>query len=145
MLLKRITLVLLGIFVLIQFVPVDRSNPPVETEVQASDQALSVFKRACYNCHSNQTDWPWYGYVAPVSWIVANHVDHARRHVNFSTWNRYDAEERLDKIEEIWEEVEEGTMPPGYYTPMHSEARLSQEDRAAIQAWAQSQIGGSPE
>jgi hypothetical protein len=142
MLLKWITLVLLGIFVLIQFVPVDRSNPPVETEIEAPDPALSVFKRACYDCHSNQTDWPWYGYVAPVSWIVAGHVDHARQHVNFSTWNRYDHEERLDKIEEIWEEVEDRAMPPGYYTRMHTEARLSDADRAAIQAWVQSEVEG---
>ncbi len=143
--LKKITLIVLAIFVAIQFVPVDRSNPPVETEIEASETALSVFKRACYDCHSNQTDWPWYGYVAPVSWIVSGHVDHARQHLNFTTWNRYDAEERLEKIEEVWEEVEEGAMPPGYYTPMHSEARLSDADRAAIEAWVSAQLQGTSE
>ncbi|UCF18466.1 MAG: heme-binding domain-containing protein [Gemmatimonadota bacterium] len=143
--LKKITLVVLVLFVVIQFVPVDRENPPVEQEIALPGEVASVVERACYNCHSHETDWPWYGYVAPVSWLVADHVHHAREHVNFSTWNRYDAEERLEKIEEIWEEVDEGAMPPWYYKPVHPEARLSDADRAAIRPWVEGQLQGTSE
>ncbi|MDX1395228.1 MAG: heme-binding domain-containing protein [Gemmatimonadota bacterium] len=133
----RIGLVgLTGVFLVVQLVPVDRANPPVEMEVDAPAEVLSVLRTSCYDCHSNETTWPWYSRVAPVSWLVARDVREGREHVNYSTWGRYTAEDRAEKQAETWEDVEEGEMPPGIYTLMHPDARLSEQDRAALRGWA---------
>jgi len=135
-----VLLALVG-FALAQLVPVERSNPPVEEEVPAPAPVRKILRRSCYDCHSNETRWPWYARVAPVSWLVAYDVSEARGHMNFSTWNRYDARKRAKHLEEIWEEVEAGDMPLPYYLPLHPDAQLSREDRAAIHAWSEA---GSP-
>jgi hypothetical protein len=119
----------------IQLVPVERSNPPMETEVAAPPAARAVLRRACYDCHSHETRWPWYAQVAPVSWLVANDVQEGRRELNFSQWQRRDARRQAKATHEVWEQVSKGTMPPWYYTPLHPEARLSVEDREALRAW----------
>ena len=119
----------------IQLVPVSRDNPPVEQVVPAPPGVIQVLERACYDCHSHETRWPWYANVAPVSWLVADDVAEAREHLNFSTWNRYDEEEKREKLEEIWEEVEEGEMPLWFYVPLHPEAELSDSDEMLIQRW----------
>src|SRR5689334_23582497 len=74
---------------LAQLIPVDRRNPPVQAEVQASAEARVLLRRACYDCHSNETVWPWYARVAPVSWVVVHDVRRGRDVVNFSTWTLY--------------------------------------------------------
>ncbi len=121
----------------IQLVPVDRTNPPVETEAPATAQVRSVLRRACYDCHSNETVWPWYSRIAPVSWLVAHDVKEGREKLNLSTWNRYTTKEQLKKLKESWEEVAEGEMPPWMYLPPHPDARLSADDRALLRAWSQ--------
>jgi hypothetical protein len=136
----RRTLVVVGIaFVAIQLVPVDRTNPPVEEEVPASPEVRAVLRRACYDCHSNETTWPWYSRVAPVSWLVASDVEEAREHLNFSTWNRLSPKDRAKGFEEAWEEVEDGEMPLWFYVPLHREAKLTAEDRALLRAWSVAQ------
>jgi hypothetical protein len=125
-------------FVAVQFVPVDRTNPPVETEVPATDEVREVLRRACYDCHSNETVWPWYSYVAPVSWLVARDVHVGREELNFSTWNRLAAKEQIEALHESWETVEEGEMPPWFYLPTHPRARLSARDRSILRAWSES-------
>jgi mono/diheme cytochrome c family protein len=141
---QRVVMIVLAVLVLIQLVPVPRSNPAVEEEVAAPPQVKEILRRSCYDCHSNETVWPWYSRVAPVSWQLAYHVREARRHLNFSTWNRYDAGKRSHKLGEVWEEVEEGEMPLPIYLPMHPGARLSQADRDAIRDWVAS-TGAGPE
>jgi hypothetical protein len=123
-------------FLVIQLVPVPRENPPVDGEVPADPEVRAILERSCYDCHSHQVTWPWYGYVAPISWLLAYDVSHAREHLNFSTWNAYDAEERRKKLEEAWEEVEEGEMPLFFYVWLHPEAALDERDRAALRTWA---------
>jgi hypothetical protein len=130
---------------LIQFVPVNRENPPVESEVPAPPQVRQILERSCYDCHSHQTRWPWYGYVAPLSWLVAHDVSEAREHLNFSTWDRYDAKKRRKNLEELWEEVEEGEMPLWYYLPLHPEARLGEAELAQLRSWAVRQAGARPD
>lgn len=121
----------------IQLFPPDHTNPPVTGEVDAPPAVKDVLRRACYDCHSNETRWPWYAWVAPVSWLVANDVEHAREHMNFSQWTEY-SPKKLAKIrEEIWEEVDENKMPPGIYRLMHAEAALSEGDKALIRDWTQ--------
>lgn len=119
-----------------QAVPVSRENPPIEEEVSAPPAVRAILERACYDCHSHETHWPWYAYVAPVSWLVAYDVSHARKHVNFSTWNRYDAEKRRENLKEAWKEIDEGEMPLWYYLPLHPHAGLSEDDRRLLRSWA---------
>jgi hypothetical protein len=125
-------IVLLGI----QFVPVNRANPAVETEVPAPANVLAVLRRSCYDCHSNETVWPWYSHVAPVSWLLARDVQEGRRHLNFSTWNKVKPDRQARKLSEMWNEVESGDMPLWFYLPLHGDARLSAADKDVLRAWA---------
>jgi hypothetical protein len=134
---RRILLGAAVVFVAIQAVPVERSNPPVESEVPAPENVRSILRRACYDCHSNETVWLWYSYVAPVSWLIARDVNEGRKELNYSTWGRLDEARRAKKLKETWEEVAEGEMPPGIYLLMHRDAVLSADDKKALRAWAQ--------
>ena len=134
--LVRIVLAVVVVLVGMQFIPVNRSNPPVEEEIPVSPEVKAILKRACYDCHSNETIWPGYSRVAPVSWLLAWDVREGREELNFSTWNRYSQKKRDKIIKEIWEEVQEGEMPPWFYLPLHPEARLSDSDRTVLRAWA---------
>jgi len=132
----RIVLIVVAVAVVaIQLVPVDRSNPPVTGEVEAPAAVVEVLRTSCYDCHSHETRWPWYAYVAPVSWLVAEDVEHGREHVNFSTWAEDDAEEQAEHLEEIWEEVEEGKMPLKKYLLLHGDARLTDAGRDVLRSW----------
>ncbi len=121
---------------LIQFIPVDRSQPADQQRVSGPPAVLAVLERSCFDCHSNTSRWPWYGYVAPFSWLIADHIAEARDHLNFSTWNLYDEEERNELMEEVWDEVDLGNMPPNYYAFLHPEAGLTQADRRQLEQWA---------
>ena len=134
---KRIRTVLIVLMVAIQFVPVDRSNPPIEAPLQTDAAVMELLKRACYDCHSNETVWPWYSYVAPISFLIANDVEEAREHLNFSAWASHDTEWQAHHREEAWEEVEEGEMPLWFYIPLHSAAELSEADLKTLREWAQ--------
>jgi hypothetical protein len=132
---KVVRWILLGIlvaFVAIQLVPVDRVNPPVEAEVPAPANVRAGLRRACYDCHSNETVWPWYSRVAPISWLVARDVREGREELNFSTWNRITTQQQVKKMKKSWEEVAEGEMPPWLYLGIHRDATLSAEDRTAL-------------
>jgi len=135
----KIVLGILGgiaaLLLLAQLIPVERTNGPVEVDAGAPAPVGAILKRACYDCHSNETVWPGYSRVAPVSWLVAHDVHEGRRELNFSTWGRYDAALRKKKLDKAAEEVSDGDMPPVYYVWMHPEARLSAADKAGLKAW----------
>ena len=137
---SRFWRLLLGVLVVtaigIQFVPVDRSHLPDQERIPAPAAVLKILEGTCFDCHSTRNRWPWYGYVAPFSWLIELHMNDARDHVNFSTWNLYDEEERNEIIEEVWDEVDLGHMPPNYYRLLHPKAALSQNDRELLEAWA---------
>lgn len=136
---KVVRWILLGILIVlvaIQFVPIDRLNPPVEAEVPAPANVRALLRRACYDCHSNETVWPWYSQVAPFSWLVARDVRKGREELNFSTWNRITTQQQVKKLKESWEEVAEGEMPPWFYLSIHRDATLLAEDRTALRNWA---------
>ena len=121
---KYAALILLLLFIAIQFVPVNRTNPPVVREIQwNSAETAGIARRACYDCHSNETVWPWYAYVAPISWRVADHVEHGRGHANFSQWD-----DKQEKLSEFVEVVKSGEMPLSDYLLLHPEAELSSEE-----------------
>ena len=137
--LRWFVLAVVGALVVIQFVPVARpSNPPVTGEVPASPEVRAILRRACYDCHSNETVWPWYSKVAPISWLVARDVREGRTELNFSTWDQYSSKQQVKKMGESFEEVAEGEMPPWFYLPVHRDAVLSPQDKAALRDWAAS-------
>jgi cytochrome c551/c552 len=128
---------------LAQLVPVDRTNPPVETEPPAPPEVRAVLRRACYDCHSNETVWPWYSRIAPVSWLIARDVHEGRRHANFSTWNRRSPQAQQKALREVAEQVERGEMPLWFYLPLHPNARLSEADKTLIQTWTRTAPSGA--
>ncbi len=134
-------MVLLGLAVLvlaiaIQFVPMDATNPPVESDIPTSHEVKAVLRRACYDCHSHETVWPWYSRIAPVSWLLTRDVQEGRAELNFSTWNRYSTQEQVEKLKASWTYETEGHMPPWYYLPVHRDAHLSAQDRDLLRQWA---------
>ena len=106
-------------------------------ETQPPSEVEHLLKTSCYDCHSNQTVYPWYNQVAPVSYWLADHVKDGKGHLNFSAWSSYDTKKKDHKLEEVIETVKEGEMPLKEYTWTHSQARLTQEQREAITTWAQ--------
>jgi hypothetical protein len=121
--------------VVAQLVPVSRTNPPVEAEIVVVPEVRALLRRACWDCHSHETVWPWYAWVAPVSWLVAHDVNHAREELDFSRFEAYEPKKQQKKLGEIGEEVEEGHMPLWYYVLLHPEARLGNEERRRLIAW----------
>ncbi len=122
----------------IQFIPVSMTNPAVTQDLSAPPPIGSLLRRGCYDCHSNQTRWPWYAHVAPMSWLVAHDVNDGRRHLNFSTWDAYasDPGTEAEKLEKLGRVIGNGSMPPWYYAMMHRGARLSRGDRSLVAGWA---------
>ena len=122
-----------------------KTNPAVDqsrtlqSHAQMSSDVAAILKRGCGDCHSNETTWPWYSEVAPVSWFVIDHVNHGRRHLNFSDWTRYDRQEADDLLGDIAKTVRAEVMPLASYTLLHPEARLTQAERNAIIDWAQAE------
>ena len=124
----RISWIAIGLFVGLQFVPYarDHASPPKRVEPNwDSPETRETFFRVCRDCHSNETSWPWYAYVAPVSWLVRYDVDEGRSHFNVSDWGR-----DPQHGDEAAKMVREGKMPLWFYLPLHPEARLSPEERS---------------
>ena len=131
---QMLVLAIVLIFLLAQGIRIDKSNPPVRSDL-APVAVKPVLQRACYNCHSNETIWPWYSNVAPASWLVGMDVREGRDHLNFSEWGAYDSGTQSHKLRGIAEEVRGGEMPPWYYSLVHRGSRLSEAERTQILAW----------
>jgi Haem-binding domain len=134
-----VTLVVVGFG--IQFVRPARTNPtthPVAAlaaHVRVPPDVAAILDRACRDCHSNDTRWPWYSNVAPVSWWVIDHVNHGRSHFNYSEWAKYPPDEVAKLLEGSCELARKGAMPLPSYLWMHRNARLSAEDVDAVCQW----------
>jgi mono/diheme cytochrome c family protein len=127
----KILIFLALVFGAIQFIPYgkDHTNPPVlATPKFDSDKTKELFMRACGDCHSNETKWPWYSNIAPISWSVYHHVVEGREHFNVSAWGK----QKKNEGEDAAKELEEGEMPLFSYLIAHGEARLSDEDKNAL-------------
>ena len=138
---KGAGLLLLMVFTVSQLVRPARTNPttdPARTLFHIRPvpaHVASALDRACRDCHSNDTRWPWYSNVAPVSWFVIDHVNHGRSHFNYSDWSRHDAEEGRRLLATACRLVREQEMPLLSYTWMHRHASLSPADVDALCAW----------
>jgi hypothetical protein len=136
-------LVLVAVFGLIQLIPYgpDHANPPVTLEPKwDSPRTRELAKRACFDCHSNLTTWPWYSKVAPISWLVQRDVDSGRSQFNFSEWDRPQDVGAGD----LAEAIHGGSMPPWYYTVLHSGAKLSSTEKDALARGLDATLAASP-
>ena len=127
------------VFLALQLVPYGRShtNPTRRVEPAWDTEATRALAvRACYDCHSNETVWPWYSHVAPMSWLLQRDVDEGRRKLNFSEWDRPQKEAR-----ESAKAVRKGEMPPWYYTPLHPDARLTAAESQALVTGLETTLG----
>ena len=135
---KWFVLSLAAVFLLLQFKQPQRTNPPVESEIMAPPEIAAILQRSCYDCHSHKTDWPWYTYVAPLSWWIADHVHDGRGDLNFSRWPVLEFDELEHNFRDIDEQIAKGEMPLKSYLILHPGARLSDEEKDALRRWAQS-------
>jgi hypothetical protein len=128
-----------GVWVLLSLVPLPRTNPPETAPLQAPAEVTEILDRACADCHSHRTEWPWYAYVAPVNLLVWHDVDEGREYMNLSTWGEQSDAERRHTLQDVVEVVHEGEMPLWIYLPTHPEARLSDADKKTLVAWAKAE------
>ncbi|MBK6694193.1 MAG: heme-binding domain-containing protein [Myxococcales bacterium] len=126
---------LFGALLVLQLVPASRTNPPVTQDLEAPPAVKALLKRACYDCHSNESVWPWYARVAPASFLVSHDVKEGREHLNFSEWDRVAAEKQPRKLKKAAASLKDGKMPLPIYLPLHPEARLTPEERDTLTAW----------
>lgn len=139
--LKKAVYVILVLLLAIQLVPVEKTNPEESAPMQITNmKAKAVLDRACMDCHSNNTVWPWYASIAPISWKIEEHVVEGRDELNFSEWGTYSTKKAIHKLEEIVEEVEEGNMPEDGYVLIHKEAKITPEDLAVLKNWVSTEI-----
>ena len=138
---RKIIIALVLLFVAIQFVPVELNQSKTTSKddfiatLNPPTEIATMLQTSCYDCHSNNTNYPWYDKIAPVSFFVRHHIDEAKEELNFSEWNTFSDKRKKKKLKEIVEETEEGEMPLTAYTIMHGEAKLSSEQRKQLKNW----------
>ena len=123
-----------------QFVPAKRTNPPAQSTLVTPTKIEATLRRACYDCHSNETRWPWYSRVAPLSWLIVRDVNLGRKEINFSEWGSYYPATRRRKLEWMGRALREEKMPPWSYRLMRPGARLTEADRETLQRWIESAL-----
>ncbi|MFD0862424.1 heme-binding domain-containing protein [Sungkyunkwania multivorans] len=139
---KKILVALLIIFVVMQFIRPEKNIDSTDhlsafiQETKPSAEVENILKKACYDCHSNHTVYPWYAEVAPVSYWLDDHIEHGKGHLNFSAWDTYSVKKKDHKMEEVIEYVENRWMPLNSYTWGHAEAKLTDEQIQTITDWA---------
>jgi Haem-binding domain len=141
--LKWIFGALVVVFVLLQLTNPARTNPPVVSDLMATNppppQIAAILHAACYDCHSYETKWPWYSHIAPVSWLIASDVNGARRKMNFSDWPSGRPDWEVRRLEDMSDEVQSGDMPPMQYKLIHVAARLTKSQRKQLGDWLDSE------
>ncbi|MDY3316866.1 heme-binding domain-containing protein [Riemerella anatipestifer] len=144
---KKVALALFAIGIILQFFQIDKTNPAVNqgmdfTQIKKMPESTAkLLRNACYDCHSNETKYPWYTNIQPVAWLVKEHIDDGRKHLNFSTFATYSPEKQTRKIEESIEEIEKGGMPLESYLLVHSEAKLSDGQKQELLNFLKQSIG----
>jgi hypothetical protein len=140
-LVRRIAVALIAGALAIQLARPARTNPPTDPArtmmsiAPVTPEANAVLERACRDCHSNDTRWPWYSNVAPISWFVIDHVNHGRRHFNYSDWAQYDGDQVSRILKNTCAMTRKGEMPIASYMWIHSEASITDRDIVALCDW----------
>ena len=118
----------LVLFGLIQLIPIDRTNPPTTQEPKwSSPEARALVQKSCFQCHSNQTEWPWYSYIAPASWLIKMDVVKGRDQFNFSEWDQ-----NPSTLSQIARNIQRSSMPPLQYTLSHPDTKLNDQQKQAL-------------
>jgi len=133
---KNAFLFVIGILIVIQFIPVDIKNTSTDPKLQikAPENIMKMLKKSCYDCHSNSANLPWYSKIAPFSFFIKYHIDIGRKWLNFSIWETYTQEEKDKKLKEIYRAVYIA-MPLQSYLSIHKNANLTKEQRKLIRQW----------
>lgn len=131
----RPIIIFLAIFLVLQFFPGKRTNPPATAEIRAPREVMNILKKSCYNCHSNLTEWPLYSKVAPFSWLIVKHVNDGRKELNFSEWRKNKRTLRKNLQNKIWQEIEAAKMPLPMYTFIHASATLTLNEKVILKRW----------
>lgn len=137
---KRVSIGLAALFLAIQLVPAGRTNPPVTKSIEAPPEVMTILRRSCFDCHSNETKWPWYAYVAPVSWLVVHDTDEGRHELNFSHWGDLSQTKRESNSVRVVEEIEDGEMPMEAYLWMHGDAAVSDAELEVLRIWSEGDV-----
>lgn len=138
--------VILAVMAGIQFIRPDRTNPPVDpsltvqVHLELPSAVDTLLRRSCYDCHSNETRWPWYSNIAPVSWMVTRDVHEGRRILNFSEWGNYKMGKMLSMLERVCDESTFGNMPLPSYLLLHPGAGLSAEEIQLLCEWSEAEM-----
>jgi hypothetical protein len=145
---KNVVFVVLGFAIAIQFIRPDFTNPAVDEKItlNGDPKVMSLLKTSCYDCHSNETKYPWYQNVAPVSWFLSDHIEQGRKALNFSNWANIDPNMRLKRLERAKQMISNDSMPKHEYLMMHKNAVLNNEEKQMLEDFFDSQIkelGGS--
>ena len=141
----RVVIVGASLLLLCQLIRPARTNPAVDpgktlaATSHASPEVLGALDRACGDCHSSRTRWPWYTNVAPISWWIIDHVNEGRRRASFSKWGNYDKSRKLKELDEICKRTERGNMPLTSYLLVHRDAALTTGEQQAICAWTKTE------
>ena len=137
---RRALTLFLVVFIGIQFVRPDRTNPPssaaASLQLKMSPDVRAILDRSCRDCHSNETRWPWYTNVAPASWLVASDVHHGREHFNISEWTSYPPDDQDQLLDAMCNLTQRGRMPLTQYLVIHRNSKLSPADVTAICTWS---------
>ena len=133
---KSVLIFIVVLFIAIQFVPSKIHNPKRDKnlEIKAPKEVMAIFKKSCYDCHSNEVKVPWYGSIAPASFFIKRHVELGREWLNFSIWNRYTAKQKDKKLGQIFKAITHA-MPLPSYVKFHKDTKLSQKEIDLIQKW----------
>lgn len=133
---KNAFIIIVALIMGMQLFQIDKTNPPIDKslEIDTPAKIKSILKRACYDCHSNETKWPWYSSIAPMSWTINSHVNDGRAWVNFSIWKNYSEEEKTQKLKETYRAIY-AAMPIGSYVYFHPKANLSMDERKVVRDW----------
>lgn len=143
--LKWTGIVLAVVFLGMQAVQPERTNPPVDESktlyalINTPPEVRAIIDRSCTDCHTHNTRWPWYSYVAPTSWLLADDVQEGRSHLNLSTWDQYSASRAIAKLDMMCQEVLDEKMPFPPYLIMHPGAKLSQEEIDLLCDWVETE------
>lgn len=135
---KKILIVLFVAFIVIQFFPIDKTNPATNEGMdflkikKTPEPIAKIIRNSCYDCHSNETKYPFYSNIQPVAWLLKNHIDEGRKELNFSTFATYEPKRQVHKLEEAAEYVEQKKMPLESYTLGHQDAKLTDEQRRQL-------------
>lgn len=144
---KKIVFWCLVLFAIIQFIPTDKVNQPVNPSVNFIDvhktpsKIVTLLKNACYDCHSNETVYPKYAYIAPFSWSVKDHVNEGREHLNFSMWKMYNQDLKKSMLEKSVQTIQNKSMPMPAYIIYHDAANLSDAERAVLIKYFEELLG----